>query len=264
MNKFVSIAFAATLLAGCSNSFESLDVYSRPETPTYQSDITRSFNVVNTHVQPADELLPTYGDQSLYNDNDQADVGDDSAPNGDEAIVDNNDATHEAVACVAGGKNLTPQQLTIRSVSYQSDEVPGTLIIHTGECAAYYMLGNGQAARIRVAEGKEGFGWQGTAYVHEKRINPTWTPPSEMIARRPELAKWSNGMPGGLQENPLGTRAMYLYDEQGNDTMYRIHGTAEPQSIGHRASSGCIRVYPGQIEVLFDHMQVGSKVVVTE
>ena len=220
--------------------------------------ITKSENISNTHFQRAEELLPTYGDNQ-----DNADITADSAPPGDESITDNSDASHEAVTCVVGGKNLTPQQLAMVSVEYQSDEQPGTLIIHTGECAAYYLLGNGKAVRIRVAVGKEGFGWEGVAYVHEKRVDPTWTPPSEMIARRPELAKWAGGMPGGLPENPLGTRAMYLYDENGNDTMYRIHGTAEPLSIGHRASSGCIRVYPGQIEQLFDHMPVGTKVIVT-
>jgi lipoprotein-anchoring transpeptidase ErfK/SrfK len=146
-------------------------------------------------------------------------------------------------------------------VSYFSFEKPGTLIIKTRERALYQVLGGGRAMRYLVAVGKEGFSWSGTARVGFKRVNPTWTPPAEMIERKPEYAEWADGMPGGIPENPLGVRALYLY--QGNkDTLFRIHGTNAPSSIGTAASSGCIRMLNKEVVQLYDTTPIGTKVIV--
>jgi lipoprotein-anchoring transpeptidase ErfK/SrfK len=115
-------------------------------------------------------------------------------------------------------------------VSFSSNEKPGTLIIKTNERALYKVLGNGKAMRYLVAVGKEGFSWAGVAKVGMKRENPIWTPPPEMIDRKPEYAKWAEGMPGGLPINPLGPRAMYLF-AKGGDTGFRIHGTIHPAAF---------------------------------
>jgi len=146
-------------------------------------------------------------------------------------------------------------------VDFQSSEKPGTIIVKTRERALYQVLPDGQAKRYLVAVGKEGFAWSGVARVGMKRKNPTWTPPAEMIKRTPKYAKWKNGMPGGIPENPLGARALYLYDG-GGDTMYRIHGTNAPSSIGTAASSGCIRMLNKEVLELFNNTPVGTKVIV--
>ena len=146
-------------------------------------------------------------------------------------------------------------------VDFQSSEKPGTIIVKTRERALYQVLPDGQAKRYLVAVGKEGFAWSGVARVGMKRKNPTWTPPAEMIERTPKYAKWKNGMPGGIPENPLGARALYLFDG-GGDTMYRIHGTNAPSSIGTAASSGCIRMLNKEVVELFNNTPVGTKVIV--
>jgi lipoprotein-anchoring transpeptidase ErfK/SrfK len=146
-------------------------------------------------------------------------------------------------------------------VDFQSSEKPGTIIVKTRERALYQVLPNGQAKRYLVAVGKEGFAWSGVARIGMKRKNPTWTPPAEMIKRTPKYAKWKNGMPGGIPENPLGVRALYLFDG-GGDTMYRIHGTNAPSSIGTAASSGCIRMLNREVVELFNNTPVGTKVIV--
>jgi lipoprotein-anchoring transpeptidase ErfK/SrfK len=146
-------------------------------------------------------------------------------------------------------------------VDFQTSEKPGTIIVKTRERALYQVLPDGQAKRYLVAVGKEGFAWSGVARVGMKRKNPTWTPPAEMIKRTPKYAKWRNGMPGGIPENPLGARALYLFDG-GGDTMYRIHGTNAPSSIGTAASSGCIRMLNREVVELFNNTPVGTKVIV--
>lgn len=147
------------------------------------------------------------------------------------------------------------------TVSFFSAEKPGTLIIKTRERALYYVLGSGKAVRYGVAVGKEGFSWSGTARVGMKAVNPRWTPPPEMIARTPKYAKWANGMPGGLPINPLGPRAMYLFNK-GGDTGFRIHGTIHPESIGTAASSGCIRMLNHEVIELYGKVRIGTKVIV--
>ncbi|WP_374333784.1 L,D-transpeptidase [Aestuariivirga sp.] len=170
----------------------------------------------------------------------------------------------------ASGKAAKNKQATARNrikykgreiVDFASAEKPGTIIISTRERALYQVLGDGQAMRYLVAVGKEGFSWSGTARVGMKRENPKWTPPPEMIARTPKYAKWRNGMPGGIPENPLGVAALYLFNKQG-DTGFRIHGTNAPSSIGTAASSGCIRMLNQEVAELFDATPVGTKVIV--
>jgi lipoprotein-anchoring transpeptidase ErfK/SrfK len=147
-----------------------------------------------------------------------------------------------------------------RWVDFETPERPGTIIINTDERALFHVRGNSEAIRYGVAVGKAGFDWAGIAKVGRKVEWPTWTPPREMIRRRPELAQWANGMPGG-EENPLGARAIYLY-ANGRDTLFRIHGTNEPWSIGTAASSGCIRMLNEEVANLYDDIQIGTKVIV--
>ncbi len=148
-----------------------------------------------------------------------------------------------------------------RVVSYFGDEAPGTIIIKTRERALYRVLGDGRAMRYLVAVGKEGFAWSGVARVGRKQVEPPWTPPPEMIERKPEYEEWADGMPGGIPENPLGARAMYLYRGK-TDTLFRIHGTNNPSSIGTAASSGCIRMLNREVIELYNDTPVGTKVIV--
>jgi lipoprotein-anchoring transpeptidase ErfK/SrfK len=153
-----------------------------------------------------------------------------------------------------------------RSVDFQTDEVPGTIIIDPRRHFLYFIEGGGHAIRYGVGVGRSGFGWSGVATVHNKQAWPNWYPPREMMERQPEIwAKMSQlqsgvGMPGG-PGNPLGARALYLW--HGNkDTLYRIHGTVEPWTIGRNVSSGCIRMVNQDVIDLFERAPVGAKVVV--
>lgn len=148
-----------------------------------------------------------------------------------------------------------------QEVQFVSKERKGTIIIKTQERALYEVLSGGKAIRYLVAVGKVGFAWSGTARVGSKRIDPPWTPPAEMILRKPVLAKWAMGMPGGDPENPLGPRAMYLFKGK-YDTGFRIHCTIHPESIGTAASSGCIRMLNDEVIELFSQTPVGTKVIV--
>jgi lipoprotein-anchoring transpeptidase ErfK/SrfK len=158
-------------------------------------------------------------------------------------------------------RSRRPAYAGARIVEFASNEKPGTIIIRTGERALYRIMGGGQAKRYLVAVGKEGFSWSGTARVGRKAVNPTWTPPPEMIERTPKYAKWAGGMPGGIPANPLGARALYLYKNKG-DTGFRIHGTNAPGSIGSAASSGCIRMLNNEVIDLYNMTRSGTKVIV--
>lgn len=145
-------------------------------------------------------------------------------------------------------------------VAYDGPEAPGTVVVDPSERFLYHVGENGQAVRYGVGVGREGFGWQGNATIRRKAVWPTWTPPKEMILRQPELKEYANGMPGGL-DNPLGARALYLY--QGDrDTLYRIHGTNEPETIGTQVSSGCIRMINQDVIDLHRRVPTGTRVVV--
>ncbi len=153
-----------------------------------------------------------------------------------------------------------PRQYQRQIVKYDTDEKPGTIIVDTGTKHLYFVLEDGRAVRYGIGVGREGFEWKGTSRVAMKREWPTWTPPSEMVARQPELAKWRGGQPGGLM-NPLGARALYLFN-RGGDTGYRLHGTPEWNSIGKAMSSGCIRLINQDIIDLYERAEVGAKVIV--
>jgi lipoprotein-anchoring transpeptidase ErfK/SrfK len=146
-------------------------------------------------------------------------------------------------------------------VRFKTPEKPGTIIINTAQRALYHVQGRGEAIRYGVAVGKDGFEWSGIAKVGRMVEWPDWTPPKEMIRRKPHLAEWADGMPGGIPENPLGARAIYLY-ANGRDTLFRIHGTNEPSSIGTAASSGCIRMLNDEVSELYDAIRIGTKVIV--
>lgn len=141
-------------------------------------------------------------------------------------------------------------------VDYESEYAPGTVIINTPERYLYLVLEDGKARRYGIGVGKPGFEWAGEHRVSKKVEWPTWTPPSEMIDRDPKLADFANGMPGGLW-NPLGARALYL-----GSTLYRIHGSNEPWTIGQAVSSGCIRMRNEDVVDLYERLPIGTKVIV--
>ena len=165
-----------------------------------------------------------------------------------------------SIAFAAKKKRRVPYE-GARWVYFKTPERPGTIIINTAERALYHVQGGGEAIRYGVAVGKDSFVWSGVAKVGRKAEYPTWTPPASMIRRKPHLSEWAGGMPGGIPENPLGSRAIYLY-ANGRDTLFRIHGTNEPSSIGTAASSGCIRMLNEEVEELFDAISIGTKVIV--
>ena len=145
-------------------------------------------------------------------------------------------------------------------VAYETDQPAGTIIINPKTRLLYYVVGKNKAIRYGISVGRAGFEWSGEAIVSEKKPWPTWTPPKEMIARDPKLAKWENGQPGG-PTNPLGARAIYL-TSGGKDYGYRIHGTPDWQSIGRNASSGCIRMINQDVMDLYGRLTGGEKVIV--
>ena len=138
-------------------------------------------------------------------------------------------------------------------VDYATHEAPGTIVIDTPNTHLYYLLGGGKAIRYGIGVGREGFTWSGVETVSRMAEWPDWSPPPEMIGRQPYLPRFMAGGPG----NPLGARALYL-----GNTAYRIHGTNDPSTIGHRVSSGCIRLTNPDIVDLFGRARLGGKVVV--
>lgn len=139
-------------------------------------------------------------------------------------------------------------------------EPPGTIVVDPDARFLWLVMEGGRAMRYGVGVGREGFAWNGAATIPRKAQWPKWTPPQEMIAREPDLQKWAGGMPGG-PDNPLGARALYLY-QNGRDTLYRIHGTSEPWSIGKSVSSGCIRLLNVEVIDLHRRVPTGTRVVV--
>ena len=146
-----------------------------------------------------------------------------------------------------------PPNLKRQLVDFTSKEPAGTIIIDTGHTYLYLVLGKGKALRYGIGVGREGFTWSGTERVSRMKEWPDWFPPKEMIDRQPYLPRMMAGGPG----NPLGARALYL-----GNTLYRIHGTNQPSTIGKFVSSGCIRLLNADIEDLYSRVQVGSRVVV--
>jgi len=148
-----------------------------------------------------------------------------------------------------------PPEYQRQMVLYRTTEPPGTIIIQTSERYLYLIQGNGRALRYGIGVGREGFQWQGLLKISRKAEWPDWTPPPEMIERQPYLPRFMAGGPG----NPLGARALYL-----GATIYRIHGTNQPQTIGSAVSSGCFRLVNADVTDLFDRVPVGTKVVVRQ
>jgi len=138
-------------------------------------------------------------------------------------------------------------------VDYQTSQKPGTIIIETGERRLYLVLDGGKAMRYGIGVGREGFTWAGTNRITRKAEWPGWTPPPAMRKRVPDLPAY---MPGG-PDNPLGARALYI-----GSTLYRVHGTSEPWTIGQAVSSGCIRMTNDDVIDLYERVQVGARIVV--
>lgn len=153
-----------------------------------------------------------------------------------------------------------PRELQRQIVPDPTGERPGTIVVRLSERRLYLVQPGGEAVRYGVGIGREGFLWSGRAMVRYKRQWPVWTPPAEMIARQPELEKWRGGQPGGLT-NPLGARALYLFNEHG-DTGYRIHGSPEWWTIGQSMSSGCVRMINQDVIDLHDRVPDATPVVV--
>ncbi|RTL52516.1 MAG: L,D-transpeptidase [Bradyrhizobiaceae bacterium] len=140
-------------------------------------------------------------------------------------------------------------------VLYRTNEAPGTIIISTSERFLYLVQGDGRALRYGIGVGREGFQWQGLQKISRKQEWPDWTPPPEMIERQPYLPRFMAGGPG----NPMGARALYL-----GATVYRIHGTNQPQTIGTAVSSGCFRLVNADVTDLYDRVPVGTKVIIRQ
>jgi lipoprotein-anchoring transpeptidase ErfK/SrfK len=146
-----------------------------------------------------------------------------------------------------------PARLQRQVVEYSTREAPGTIIIDTPHTYLYLVLGNGKAIRYGIGVGRDGFTWSGIQSIARKTEWPDWNPPADMLRRQPYLPRFMAGGPG----NPLGARAMYL-----GNTIYRIHGTNNPSTIGGHVSSGCIRMTNEDVTDLYDRVQLGAKVVV--
>ncbi|BCH31884.1 L,D-transpeptidase [Mesorhizobium sp. L-8-10] len=147
-----------------------------------------------------------------------------------------------------------------RRVPYSGSEPAGTIVIDTSEYYLYHVEGRGSATRYGVGVGEQGRTLKGTASIGRKAEWPSWTPTANMMRRKPRLVKYAGGVPGGLN-NPLGARALYLY-RGGRDTMFRLHGTNEPWTIGHAVSSGCVRLTNDDIVHLYGRTPVGTRVLI--
>ncbi len=138
-------------------------------------------------------------------------------------------------------------------VDYPTKHKPGTIVINSTERRLYFVMPDGKAMRYGVGVGRPGFDWAGSQTITRKQEWPTWTPPAQMLKRRPDLPRF---MPGG-PDNPMGARALYL-----GSTLYRIHGSNEPETIGQAVSSGCIRMLNEDVIDLYERTRVGTRVVV--
>ncbi len=148
-----------------------------------------------------------------------------------------------------------PPEFQRAMVSYRTTEAPGTIIVHTSERFLYVIQPGGRALRYGIGVGREGFQWQGLQKISRKQEWPDWTPPPEMIARQPYLPRFMAGGPG----NPMGARALYL-----GGTVYRIHGTNQPQTIGSAVSSGCFRLVNNDVIDLYERVPIGTKVIIRQ
>jgi lipoprotein-anchoring transpeptidase ErfK/SrfK len=152
-----------------------------------------------------------------------------------------------------GGGRAAATPIPRETVSYAGPHRPGTIVVNTAERRLYLVLADGKALKYGVGVGRPGFAWGGAKSVTRKAEWPSWTPPSQMLKRRPDLPRF---MPGG-PENPMGARALYL-----GSSLYRIHGSNEPETIGQAVSSGCIRMLNDDVIDLYSRVRVGTQVVV--
>lgn len=156
---------------------------------------------------------------------------------------------------VAQTRNRGGSPIRKEIVEYETSQTPGTIVIETGERRLYLVLEDGKAMRYGVGVGREGFTWSGTYRITRKAEWPGWTPPAQMRKRVPDLPAY---MPGG-PDNPLGARALYI-----GSTLYRVHGTSQPWTIGQAVSSGCIRLTNEDVTDLYERVQVGARIVVNQ
>ena len=152
-------------------------------------------------------------------------------------------------------EEMLPAQYRPQPVFFRTHEAPGTIVIHTDERFLYLVQDGGRAIRYGIGVGRDGFQWQGLVKITRKQEWPDWRPPPEMIQRQPYLPRFMAGGPG----NPMGARALYL-----GDTIYRIHGTNQPRTIGYAVSSGCFRLVNRDVIDLFNRVPVGTKVVILQ
>jgi len=138
-------------------------------------------------------------------------------------------------------------------VLYRTDQPAGTIVVHSADRLLFLVQGNGRAIRYGIGVGRDGFSWGGTHRISAKKEWPSWTPPAQMLRRRPDLPRH---MSGGI-DNPLGARAMYL-----GSTLYRIHGSNEPETIGQAVSSGCFRMTNEDVTDLYSRVRIGTPVIV--
>ena len=166
----------------------------------------------------------------------------------------------DAVRGVKHSQQVKPQYKK-RVVRLVTNEAPGTVIVDTVNKYLYLVEGRNKATRYGIGVGREGFGWSGVVKIGRKAEWPTWTPPAEMRAREARAGHNLPAVQPGRPDNPLGARAMYLY-QGGRDTIFRIHGTNQPWTIGLNLSSGCIRMVNDDVADLYDRVPVGTKVIV--
>ena len=146
-----------------------------------------------------------------------------------------------------------PSRYRRQAVFFRTTEAPGTIVVNTNERFLYLVQGNNRAIRYGIGVGREGFQWGGLKRINRKAEWPDWTPPPEMIKRQPYLPRWMAGGPG----NPMGARALYI-----EGTVYRIHGTNQPQTIGSASSNGCFRMINDHVIDLYKRVKIGTPVVV--
>lgn len=167
---------------------------------------------------------------------------------------------NEKFALAAVDLSKLPPKYRRQTVRYDTPHEPGTIVVDPGARFLYLVGNNGRALRYGVEVGRDGLEWSGSANIARRAEWPTWTPPAEMIARDPKVAPFAAGMPGG-PDNPLGARALYLYQD-GRDTLYRIHGGGAAGRIGEATSSGCVRLLDQDAIDLYRRVPNGAQVVV--
>jgi lipoprotein-anchoring transpeptidase ErfK/SrfK len=181
------------------------------------------------------------------------------ATNGTSDRVNYGDRSDEKFPLQAMPLDKIKPELRRQEVAYETAHAAGTVVVDTPARRLYYVLGNGRAMRYGIGVGRQGYSLAGGAYIGRKAEWPTWTPTPNMIRRDPKKnLKYAGGVPGGLN-NPLGARAIYLY-QNGNDTLFRIHGTNQPWSIGQAMSSGCVRMLNHDVIDLYARVEAGGRV----